>query len=1004
MQQISVLIVKIATFVKVNYIFVKMSKLLKSIFFQAFLIVSLGASAKTYYVAPSGGSDYNPGTISQPWATWQKAFKTAIAGDTVYFRGGVWYLTSHSDRPTINPDAGIGNSGIVGSLIHFLNYPGETPILDGSRLPAKPYNPPLDADGDEDWVVGVDISWANFLHFRGLTVRNFYQHRNYVHVTGINFGGCTNLILENMVAHHISGRGFSIQNNTFSQTPSGFDAHVSYDSTWVINCDVYDCVDSLRENDHGGGYGDWADGFAVTNQHNSTTHERGYMEFSGCRAIRCSDDAWNAGGSGFLYIHNCWAIHAGHCNGVINPQGVVMDGDGGGFKVMPIEEYYMDDNFVQRIQVNNIAAFNYLFGFGENNSYGPSVNQKVYNNTAFKNDRGFSVHKTADEYGPHLTNDYRNNLAYGNYYADMNYGQGGYAVIDTYNTWNAETRVNVTNDDFQLIDSAQVYAQLTAPRNEDGSLPEITALKLAANSDLIDKGVNVGLAFSGSAPDLGYSEYGTQSGSPPEPTLVTVLIQNASPEILEMTYSLTLANIIPPTSAFTVKVNTVIRTVNSVAISGTKVTLTVASPVAYGDVVTVAYTKPSANQLQTPDGGQAETLATRNVTNNVIASVPIFTSAVIQNTTPTKLEMTYSLILANIIPPTSAFTVKVNTVTRTVNSVAVSGTKVTLTLASPVIYGDAITVSYTKPSASPLQTSNGGQASTIPAQDVINNCSETPNHPPVVIISSPTKSNAYYAPATIIIDATASDSDGIISKVEFYNGQTKLGEVISSPYSFTWKDVPEGTYLISATATDNKNARTVSSSVTVVVNKAAPIVNQLPVVNIKNPHKGKKFRKNEPIILEAEASDPDGTISKIEFKSGDVILAELTEAPYIFNWQNADTGNFIVTAIATDNLGAVSQSPEVDFAVFEVKVPGLTIVSLYPNPNDGKFRVVMAEAIDSERLYTIYNVSGQALHYEKRDGQEITADFNLIELPAGTYILAVSAAREIIDARKFIKR
>ena len=72
----------------------------------------------------------------------------------MYFRGGVWYLTSHSDRPTINPDAGIGNSGIVGNLIHFLNYPGETPILDGSRLPAKPYNPPLDYEEDEDWVVG----------------------------------------------------------------------------------------------------------------------------------------------------------------------------------------------------------------------------------------------------------------------------------------------------------------------------------------------------------------------------------------------------------------------------------------------------------------------------------------------------------------------------------------------------------------------------------------------------------------------------------------------------------------------------------------------------------------------------------------------------------------------------------------------------------------------------------------------------------------------------------
>ncbi len=176
------------------------------------------------------------------------------------------------------------------------------------------------------------------------------------------------------------------------------------------------------------------------------------------------------------------------------------------------------------------------------------------------------------------------------------------------------------------------------------------------------------------------------------PVFTSAVIQNATPTKLEMTYNLTLAGIVPATSAFSVKVNTVTRTVSSVAVSGTKVTLTLASPVAYGDAVTVAYTKPATNPLQTPDGAQAETLSARNITNNVAASVPVFTSAVIQNATPTKLEMTYNLTLAGIVPATSAFSVKVNTVTRTVSSVAVSGTKVTLTLASPVVYGDAVTV------------------------------------------------------------------------------------------------------------------------------------------------------------------------------------------------------------------------------------------------------------------------------------------------------------------------
>ena len=68
--------------------------------------------------------------------------------------------------------------------------------------------------------------------------------------------------------------------------------------------------------------------------------------------------------------------------------------------------------------------------------------------------------------------------------------------------------------------------------------------------------------------------------------------------------------------------------------------------------------------------------------------------------------MTYNLALANIVPPNTAFTVKVNNVTRFVSAVAVSGNKVLITLASPVIYGDAVTVAYNKPASNPLQTTS----------------------------------------------------------------------------------------------------------------------------------------------------------------------------------------------------------------------------------------------------------------------------------------------------------
>jgi len=107
------------------------------------------------------------------------------------------------------------------------------------------------------------------------------------------------------------------------------------------------------------------------------------------------------------------------------------------------------------------------------------------------------------------------------------------------------------------------------------------------------------------------------------------------------------------------------------------------------------------------------------------AFIPASVSSSIQNATPALLEMTYSLNLVNIMPATSAFTVQVNSVTRTVSSVAISGTKVQLTLASPIVYGDVVKVTYTKPAANPLQTASSGLAASISAQPVSNNCQQT---------------------------------------------------------------------------------------------------------------------------------------------------------------------------------------------------------------------------------------------------------------------------------------
>ena len=93
----------------------------------------------------------------------------------------------------------------------------------------------------------------------------------------------------------------------------------------------------------------------------------------------------------------------------------------------------------------------------------------------------------------------------------------------------------------------------------------------------------------------------------------------------------------------------------------------------------------------------------------------------------------------------------------------------------------------------------------------------TPNQPPIVSITSPADGATFTEPATITITADASDSDGSVTLVEFYNGSTKLGQDSSSPYQFSWDNVGAGYYTLTARATDNDGAVTASSSIDVEV-------------------------------------------------------------------------------------------------------------------------------------------------------------------------------------------
>ena len=89
---------------------------------------------------------------------------------------------------------------------------------------------------------------------------------------------------------------------------------------------------------------------------------------------------------------------------------------------------------------------------------------------------------------------------------------------------------------------------------------------------------------------------------------------------------------------------------------------------------------------------------------------------------------------------------------------------------------------------------------------------------PSIDVTSPGNGNNFLPGSDITITADAVDSDGVITKVEFFEGGVnKLGEDTSAPYEFTWTNVAEGEYTITAKAYDNDGASRTSLSTKITV-------------------------------------------------------------------------------------------------------------------------------------------------------------------------------------------
>jgi hypothetical protein len=144
---------------------------------------------------------------------------------------------------------------------------------------------------------------------------------------------------------------------------------------------------------------------------------------------------------------------------------------------------------------------------------------------------------------------------------------------------------------------------------------------------------------------------------------------------------------------------------------------------------------------------------------------------------------------------------------------------------------------------------------------VISGTTLGPVVPPTVALTAPVDAATVFVPGTTNLAATASDADGTVSKVEFFDGATKLGEDSTSPYTLAWTPAALGSHTLTAVATDNVAASAISAAVTVT---AVPNPNQPPVVAATAPG-DETAAIGASTMLSVSLADPEGDASTVTF-------------------------------------------------------------------------------------------------------------------------------------------
>lgn len=283
---------------------------------------------------------------------------------------------------------------------------------------------------------------------------------------------------------------------------------------------------------------------------------------------------------------------------------------------------------------------------------------------------------------------------------------------------------------------------------------------------------------------------------------------------------------------------------------------------------------------------------------------------------------------------------------------------------------------------------------------------ETPLFPPTAELTAPTNGQSFDEGVAITVSANAADQDGTVSKVDFYDGANLIGTATVAPYSIVYNNASVGVHELTAVATDNDNLTGTSAVVTITV-VGQPVA---PTVAITAPTDNQQFDAGTDILITVNAADADGTVSKVEFFDGTILIGTSTLAPFSYTWSGAAVGPHSIKAVATDNDNLTGESAIVSISVVDVPVPPVVsitspangdqfpsgaVVTVTANPSDADGTISSVAFYDGAALIGTATASPYSVSFSPADGPHalkavatdndgLTGESSIVNITVGT--------------------